>query len=375
MVVIDEAQNLTPAVLEQIRLLTNLETNEKKLLRIILLGQPELVEMLDKTELRQLSQRITARYHLAPLSKPDTTKYVTHRLAQAGGNPDIFTQPAISRLYRLSGGIPRLINIITDRAMLGAYVKGEHKVSQALVQGAAKEVFGSKRLALPTSIWTAALVGLGALMLWAGISKYGGGLLEQLDNFSASTNSSVVLEAEPSIDVSPELASPASITINTTATKTNDSDESDVFAPITAKPVVVELWDDASTPYYGAIIGSSDGRFQLQIGEQSLSVQPRDLRDAWFGSYVLLWQTPPNYRGSLREGDQHASVLRVRSTLADLHGTPDSDSNSTFFDVQLHEQVLAFQHDEGLLGDGVVGPLTWINLNRHVNNNGPKLSH
>lgn len=434
-VVIDEAQNLTPAVLEQIRLLTNLETNEKKLLRIILLGQPELVEMLARTELRQLSQRITARYHLAPLRKADTTKYVNHRLARAGGNPEIFTQPAISRLHRLSGGIPRLINIIADRAMLGAYAKGEHKVSRALVQGAAIEVFGKKRFTLPMWVWTGTLVAFVALMLWAGISKYGGGLQKQVDNFSASSNSSVVLEDEGIVGVSPEHVNPASITVNRPAATTSDPDD---FSPKTAEPVIVErsdarsfllqrqayadvfelwgalyttdpdlipcdfapqvglqclrrngswtelsklnmpvvleLWDDASTPYYGAILGSNDGRFQLQIGQQSLWVQPRDLRDVWFGSYVMLWQTPPNYRGSLREGDQHTSVLWVRSTLADLNGTPDNDLNSTFFDLQLHQKVLAFQHDEGLLGDGVVGPLTWINLNRHVGNNGPKLS-
>ncbi|MFT7651281.1 MAG: general secretion pathway protein A [Candidatus Azotimanducaceae bacterium] len=440
-VVIDEAQNLTPAVLEQIRLLTNLETNEKKLLRIILLGQPELVEMLDKTELRQLSQRITARYHLAPLSKSDTTKYVTHRLARAGGNPEIFTKPAISRLYRLSGGIPRLINIIADRAMLGAYVNGEHKVSQGLVRGAAKEVFGRKGFVLPTWMWTGALGALLALMLWAGISKYGGGLLEQVDVFPADSPTTVGVLPEPRQQIaefattSPPMSLPtevadsvdtiAIITVPDTAQKPVQpviitrpdtrsfllqrqayadvfelwgavyAADSDLipcdFAPQVGlqclrrnggwgevsklnMPVVLELWDDAATPYYGAIIDSNEGRFKLQVGEQSLWVAPRDLRDAWFGSYVLLWQTPPSYQGSVREGDEHASVLWVRSTLANWSGAQDSDASSTFFDTQLQEKVLAFQHDEGLLGDGVVGPLTWINLNRYVDNNGPKLS-
>lgn len=164
-VVIDEAQNLTPAVLEQIRLLTNLETNEKKLLRIILLGQPELADMLAKSELRQLSQRITARYHLASLSRSDTYKYVSHRLARAGGNPDIFSRRAVTSLYCLSKGTPRLINIIADRAMLGAYVKGSYKVTPALVRGAAKEVFGSK----PRSYWLAAgilITGIAGIVLW-----------------------------------------------------------------------------------------------------------------------------------------------------------------------------------------------------------------
>ena len=118
-VIIDEAQNLSPAVLEQIRLLTNLETNDKKLLRIILLGQPELAAMLDKTELRQLAQRITARYHLTPLSKSEVSDYVRHRLSRAGGSPDIFTDGAVRALYRLSKGTPRLINVIADRSHAG----------------------------------------------------------------------------------------------------------------------------------------------------------------------------------------------------------------------------------------------------------------
>ena len=120
---IDEAQHLGFDVLEQIRLLTNLETDEKKLLQIILTGQPELASMLSRPELRQLNQRITARFDLTPLDRAETRTYVQHRLNIAGNRDDraIFSVSALREIYRLSGGVPRLINLLCDRAMMGAY--------------------------------------------------------------------------------------------------------------------------------------------------------------------------------------------------------------------------------------------------------------
>jgi general secretion pathway protein A len=116
--IIEEAQNLSTDVLEQIRLLTNLETNQQKLLHIIMLGQPELRDKLSRPELRQLSQRITARYHLGSLSRHEVYGYVSHRLSVAGGHRKLFPDSVIGTLHRLSNGIPRLINLICDRAML-----------------------------------------------------------------------------------------------------------------------------------------------------------------------------------------------------------------------------------------------------------------
>ena len=121
--IIDEAQNMDSTVLEQLRLLTNLETNQRKLLQIIILGQPELLEILSRENMRQLAQRITARFHLIPLSRNELKAYISHRLAVAGSNVQLFDEKAIRRLYQLSSGIPRIINIICDRALLGAYVE------------------------------------------------------------------------------------------------------------------------------------------------------------------------------------------------------------------------------------------------------------
>ncbi|HEX7441885.1 MAG TPA: AAA family ATPase [Caldimonas sp.] len=141
--IIDEAQMLSADVLEQLRLLTNLETNERKLLQIVLIGQPELRTMLARPELEQLAQRVVARFHLKALGPAETTQYIRHRLAVAGmtrGMP--FDRAALDRIHTLARGIPRRINLLCDRAMLGAYSRGTHRISREIVNKAAIEVFG-----------------------------------------------------------------------------------------------------------------------------------------------------------------------------------------------------------------------------------------
>ena len=140
--IIEEAQNLSADVLEQVRLLTNLETDKQKLLQIIMIGQPELKNMLSRTELRQIAQRITARYHVGPLSKKEVAAYVNHRLSVAGARSKLFLDSTFGKLYRLSRGVPRLINLICDRALLGAYVQGKDRVDKSTLVKAAREVFG-----------------------------------------------------------------------------------------------------------------------------------------------------------------------------------------------------------------------------------------
>ncbi len=139
---IDEAQNLSLDTLEQLRLLTNLETAKQKLLKIILLGQPELRQLLAHEEVSQISQRITSRYHLAPLARQEVGVYIEHRLAVAGGRKKLFSEPAIRRVAELSRGVPRLINVLCDRALLGAYVEASNQVDLRIINQAAVEVLG-----------------------------------------------------------------------------------------------------------------------------------------------------------------------------------------------------------------------------------------
>ena len=146
-VLIEEAQNLDLDVLEQLRLLTNLETNERKLMQVILLGQPEFLDVLDRPELSQLAQRITARFHLSPLKLSEVEEYVSHRLAIAGCRRPLFARGVIKLLYKYSGGVPRLINVICDRALLGCYVQNRHQVDKATLISAAREVLGENKAA------------------------------------------------------------------------------------------------------------------------------------------------------------------------------------------------------------------------------------
>lgn len=220
--IIDEAQNLSIDVLEQLRLLTNLETDQHKLLKIVLLGQTELQEMLSGPEVAQINQRITSRYHLGPLSRDDISVYVQHRLMIAGGGRlPLFDTKAFDLLYTLSGGIPRLINILCDRALLGAYVEGEPQVTKKIMAKAGSEVLGKQSarwralLGLLTTapgkiILTLLLMivfGVGATLLFSphareGVTTrfrqlaHGGDMLQQTAESGSSTDDILLLKQE-----------------------------------------------------------------------------------------------------------------------------------------------------------------------------------
>jgi len=436
-VVIDEAQNLSPAVLEQIRLLTNLETNDKKLMRIILLGQPELAVMLDRTELRQLAQRITARYHLTSLAKNDVLAYVNHRLVKAGGNPNIFSKQAINTLYRLSKGTPRLINIIADRAMLGAYVENSYQITASLIRQAAREVFGKRpnryrrHFAIAATIALCSAIALGLAYLVPRLQEpvadstvSSKSSPATLDNSAQVAQATTVAEdarkPAESKDAqlntnNPDLASKrvsktTAITRPTGSTYANRrqaygaifnlwganySLDSKIipcnFAPSVGlqclsrnggwseidslnSPVLLELWDEQSSPYYAALLKGDGETYTVQVGDQIILTTPKDMRDQWFGKYVLLWQTPPAYNGSLRQGDEHPSVRWLQQQLNELSTDSTPDIPNEFFSADIHRAVIEFQSREGLLADGIVGPLTWIRLSGRLNLPSPKLS-
>jgi general secretion pathway protein A len=173
---IDEAQDLSPEVLEQVRLISNLETDTEKLIQIVLVGQSELQEMLARRELRQLAQRVTARYHLAPLSRQETEDYVRHRLTVAGGEGKVsFSADALSAVHQISGGVPRLVNLICDRALLAGYVAGTRAIDAAMVRRAASEVAPAspRRLQVRPAL-LATVAGLAALGLAAPFALRGG---------------------------------------------------------------------------------------------------------------------------------------------------------------------------------------------------------
>ena len=475
--IIDEAQNLTPAVLEQIRLLTNLETDERKLLRIILLGQPELGKLLEREELRQLSQRITARYHLASLGKEDSFAYVRHRLTTVGGNPHIFDKGALRKLYRISKGVPRIINVLADRSLLGAYVEGKQSVSSAIVKRAAHEVLGNRfsliiRQRYP--LWLAAcVVAVTAVsMAWAyfsdppvestpgltseTIAQAGAAVqaetitrtqaiaLDTQDTAVQTLDRSILAqETDQATNAPAKIPEPRGSDPTDGFPEEEQSTSSDLvsrgladlpeavrierppegsystqrkayaavfarwgaryipeensipcdFAPSVGLqclslngswseisqlnlPVILELRDAQAVPYYAAVTATeTDGRsFQFNLGDEVYRITPNDLRDTWYGRYVVLWKMPPDYHGSLRNGDDHPSVGWLRGQLQNLVESPLRSATPNRFDDGLRDAVLTFQRAEGLLADGIVGPETWIRLTDRLQLPRPKLN-
>jgi general secretion pathway protein A len=207
--IIDEAQNLSTEVLEQLRLLTNLETSEKKLLQIILIGQPELRQMLEQPELEQLAQRVVARFHLDALSEPETAQYIAHRLSVAGLQGAIpFDEKAVRRIHRLSRGVPRRINLLCDRALLGAFVNGSHTVDSRIISRAASEVLdppvrGRTHSAAKPG-WLAGALGLG-LLTGAGLiaALMMSGLLNLSNPSPGMAQSTLVITAPPAMPPAP----------------------------------------------------------------------------------------------------------------------------------------------------------------------------
>jgi len=445
-IIIDEAQNLSPAVLEQIRLLTNLETNERKLVRIILLGQPELAEMLDRREMRQLAQRITARYHLSSLGRDDTRAYIAHRLTLAGGNAHLFTRAAAHQTFRLSHGIPRLINVIADRALLGAYVEGKQKVTARIVRKAAHEAFGQQAWLRPR-LWVgaAALLALvvgAAWALWDHPPAWRSAPLAMSDRpveapvaaarvvaqpkalTHVSPGSANGTPSSPSIETAPVPVDPPDTAPNIETKPTIAADrlarpkganafdlQRDAYAALFElwnarfdpsdvpcnqapqvglqclklngtwrdiarldHPVAIELWDEIAEPYYAAILRQRDNVITVRLGDQTVATTADELANHWYGSYIVLWQMPPDYRGNLKVGDEGAAVAWLRQHLATVLQIDLRTPEPARFDESLQLALMRFQRDNGMVPDGIAGPLTWIAMNATSSDATPRLS-
>ncbi|MBB5209588.1 ExeA family protein [Chiayiivirga flava] len=400
--IVDEAQNLSTESLEQIRLLTNLETPTQKLLQIILLGQPELREMVARPELRQLAQRITARYHLTPLDPDETEAYVRHRLAVAGSTRLPFTRLALRRLHQHSGGVPRLINTIADRALTAGYVQDHAQIGEGTVNRAAAEVLASplSRWRLPQMGWFAgALIALAALVLW------------QWPRQAAPPPPAPVAAVEPTPPAPPETpvldASELAQMIQPNAADgpaawnrllslwTLRADEvnaataarcppvvapgvyclrsSGSLAKLSAlrRPVVLRLSDDGRQTW-AVLLGISKTRARLAIGGDTVDVTRADLERVWLGEYFALWRAPDYVPPSLRRGDSGAAVEWLRERLnATQEARVDSDGPA-YFDAGIEAGVRRLQSAHGLLPDGIVGPETLLALTAR-DKDGPRL--
>jgi general secretion pathway protein A len=399
--IIDEAQNLSADVLEQVRLLTNLETNRKKLLQVIMLGQPELREILERPELRQLAQRITARYHLQPLSKEEIRGYVCHRLAVAGIERPIFPPSTMDKLYRLTGGVPRLINALCDRALLGAYVQEQIVVSPSLLERAAVELFGERKPNNnPRPRRTAARLLLLAIFLAAG--ALGAGYFS--GNLSEKVQPSVPTEEVPQATKPADPPRWSDLTLSPTSQLSAEgallglwglpqllegdktlcsqaarnglrclSDKGSLGNLFRLdRPAVLKLIDSKGGQLHATLIALDEQKATLTFdGESRVLLATTELLQHWLGDFTLLWQPPPGYRGAVRPGDKGPVVAWVERSIAPLFGRQPEPN--PVFEGRLVEEVQRFQEREGLIKDGIAGPNTLIHLNSRTNDNQPRL--
>lgn len=357
LLIIDEAQNLSTDVLEQIRLLTNLETNEKKLLQLVLIGQPELADMLASKELRQLSQRVTARYHLETLTRAETGNYIAHRLRVAGFQGPLFSSAALRRVYRATGGVPRLINVLCERCMLGAYVSENRVIDAAIVKRAGRELKAperkSRRLRRKLDGFRAAKLltpTLALLMLGLGI-YYGSAMqntapqaqvaVSPVGN-SLSPVATVVAEEPatvPAVAVEqPEIKTPAVETVAPSVSVVERRESAlrelasrwhiDVPA---SEPICQAISADglsclelelavdklAQLGLPGVIESRNDGKTQFIVLETSADIQQLARRQLESVRFWILWRSPPraarNWPYAL--GDHHDGVSWVQQRL------------------------------------------------------------
>lgn len=428
--IIDEAQDLDPDVLEQLRLLTNLETSTRKLLQIILIGQPELQETLRRPEMRQVAQRIVARYHLDHLSPAETAAFVAHRLSVAGSIAPLFPRSVVQMIHSRTGGVPRLINLLCDRALLGTFAQDTLQVDRATLRKAAHEVFG--RDAAPAATrsvrWRAPLLSA----LAAGGMVAGVALLAASWQFKwpdvkpfASIAAAVAPVAKPSPrPAEPAILPPKKASSPSVATSTPLADLRwpDDLAPrqrseelafrelfkrygieypadsggnpcntaermnmqcLAARggfadlqrfnqPAVLALGEaSAADRFYALLVELTADSATLVLAGKTYRVTRAALVPLWSGNYRVLWKRPPGYNGVLAEGARGESVTWLRGSLASVQG--GEAGGTPVFDAELARRVKQFQLAEGITPDGVAGELTLSLLGIRLDKNTPHL--
>ncbi len=411
-VIVDEAQNLSAEVLEQVRLLTNLETATHKLLQIILIGQPELRELLDRTDLRQLAQRITGRYHLKPLSREETQQYVRHRLRVAGASGDIFTPAALREVHRVSSGVPRVINVCCDRALLGAYTQEIRKLTPALVRRAAGEVYG-RRFTPPWLGWIAGAI----LAAGVTVSAFAGWRAWQQQTSAlraaAKAPPPAALALPPAVQ-HPAAAAPPSVSIDAllAANSANTSDaaafrrllslwgmslandrdpcgqagksglacleQRGSWAQVRAlnRPVILTLTDDQGQRHRVVLSGLDDQFATLDLGEHNVRLPLDELSRDWFGEFTLVWKPKTARTRLLTVGMQGDEVRWLRRSLNALRGAAADPANEDVYDQQLAIAVQNFQREHRLNADGIAGVQTQVVLDTALAEPGsPLLMH
>ena len=399
--IIDEAQNLSVDALEQVRLLTNLETDTQKLLQIILLGQPELRDMLARPELRQLAQRITARYHLTPLSMAETEAYLRHRYAIGGGLHFPFARAAVHRIHAHSGGVPRLINVIAERALLAGYAHDQTTLDARTVEQAAREALPPKQarsLKSRLALAAAAVMAAVAVAFWswpqsprspvapatakpivavkrdiatkpiapAATPRLDGATLAQRIGTSVGATGPVQLrmlqlwKAPATVDATTAASCPLVLSAGLYCVRGQSN--LDALAA-QGRPVLLRLRAGGSETW-ALLLGADAVHARLQLDDAVSDVSRLLLGRHWRGEYAALFRAPEGFTGTLPATAPGAMLDWVRVHLPDYAGP-------AVLDAQMQQAIRAFQQARGLASDGVVGPETLMAL--AARDDGPRL--
>jgi general secretion pathway protein A len=403
LLIIDEAQNLSEEVLEQLRLLTNLETNQQKLLQIVLLGQPELLDKLLQPSLRQLTQRITARFHLEALDRSETDQYIAHRLSVAGARDNLFRRSALRRVYQHSGGIPRVINLICDRALLGAFAENKSMVAPRIVNKAAQEVLASRRI---SHGWQPALAA--ALVLTVVVIAWLSQSVEETAPAAVAAASIDTTEQTVIANVTPVSATPESRL--TMAAVQGHAEQRRAFDDLFAlwgiyledeentacevieriglaclghqggvsqlvklnRPAIIQLQNNDE---WITVSRMDDSNVTLIAGNREYSISKAVLSENFDGGFTVLWRMPPAYQSPASLGAMGADVDWLAAQFALIDNRDPTRTMAHSFDAELEARVRRFQQSVNLPATGIVDPISWIHLNSAHGINIPLLSN
>ncbi|HSI48824.1 MAG TPA: AAA family ATPase [Ideonella sp.] len=425
--IIDEAQNLSADVLEQLRLLTNLETSERKLLQVVLIGQPELRGILARPELEQLAQRVIARFHLGALSEAETAQYIRHRLTVAGLTGALpFDRGALRLIHQLTRGVPRRINLLCDRALLGGYAGGQVQITPAIVRQAAAEVFDAQLVPPPPNRGASPL-GMGLMVLAAAVA--GAGLTWWLQQQGTRSGTALAASsARPASGVAPSASAARAASGALVAASAASQGASAASSPTAAaplhladwtpqdgaawqalaqrwglplasqaepcsvaaqqglqcyrsasgslslirlidRPVLLTLQRTGQPPALAALVGLDGQQATLWVDGAPRRIALAELAGAWRGEFTTFWRVPPGYAsradniGPLR--DWLATQLALVPGLAASAAAPAGGASAPPPSwAEMTRQVQAFQASQGLQPDGRVGPITLMQINR-----------
>ncbi|MFL0799968.1 MAG: AAA family ATPase [Agarilytica sp.] len=409
---IDEAQLLSAEVLEQIRLLTNLETSTKKLLQIVLVGQPELNELLAQPRLRQLSQRITARFHLTPLTLEETERYISHRLSVAGMPKDKnpFTPRIVKQIHRFTGGIPRMINVLCERTLIGAYGHNKSQIDNKIFDLARKEVEGHQQSQInaPSNeppyvlygiLSASAIVGLVIIYFMtqlifghAAPTPYSEDIPYANSGRSSEPRNAQAVAAKGStkstfpnhnFDIPDKIKAQARLfeyldfdinsdthpcwQINTQGHHCGKA-QFDTWDDISAlnRPVVLTLINQNKFNSYAVLAGIQDKHALLIDGERNRKiVSLEELGPLWTGEIFYSWKKPKDFTAPISYGDKGKTVSEVANQFAllDAQTTPLTKNR---FNSALRDRVKLFQRENKLKDDGILGERTLMKLNDNL---------